>query len=129
MIGPTRRASLDGDGRWSPTKTRRLPPDRPKQVGLLLAAAAVATALLLAAPPVLAYSQQQQIPYSQYSFVYNLSPAGPLQSQQNGFYDNDPIRYITTSWDPQNGVLRARVYAMTPINDYKRPNANATLEL
>ncbi|MEM4213929.1 MAG: hypothetical protein QXZ28_01915, partial [Candidatus Methanomethylicaceae archaeon] len=40
MIGPTRRAPLDGDGRRSSSKTRRLPPDRPKQVELLLAAAA-----------------------------------------------------------------------------------------
>jgi hypothetical protein len=80
---------------------------------------------------VYAYTSQQYIPYQQYSFWYNYTPAGPDPSQEKGFIRNDPIRYNTAEWDSQLGVLHCRAYAMVPMGTTQgyRPNVNVTARL
>jgi PKD repeat protein len=80
---------------------------------------------------VYAYTSQQYIPYQQYSFWYNYTPAGPDPSQKDGFRQNDPIRYNTAEWDSQLGVLHCRAYAMVPMGTTQgyRPNVNVTARL
>ncbi|MDW7970975.1 MAG: PKD domain-containing protein [Nitrososphaerota archaeon] len=85
--------------------------------------------IVFSVQPILAYSESQYIPYSNFNFIYNLSPAGLDEGQKIGFIQNHPIRENIAEWGWFN--LRVRAYAATPIGGTQpyRPNVNVTAEL
>jgi len=75
-----------------------------------------------------AYSFQQIIPSSQFSFQYYYSPAGSDPGQQEGFYENHPIRYNSVEWNPETGIIHCQAYVEVPkgVSQAYRPNVNIT---
>ncbi len=81
----------------------------------------------VAVPVAAAYSEEQVVPYSSCVFNYNYSPAGDEIVQTDGFYDKNPVRLNTATWNPETGTLSAYAYAMDPTTGPPmRPNVNAS---
>ncbi len=77
---------------------------------------------------VCAYSFQENIFPSQLYFQYYLSPAGNDPGQQEGFYENHPIRYNSIEWNSEIGNIHCQVYVEVPkgVSQAYRPNVNIT---